>query len=629
MADQELKVVISSDTADAFKGITQVNTVTKDLGKTSVNTANQLTNSFNKISAASRGVANAQKQLSNTAVNASGSLTALNRVIQDAPFGLIAIQNNIPELFQQFGNLIKQTGSTSAAFKAFGASLLGAGGATFAVSTLTSIFTALIQKYGDFNTALKAISGSLTEAQKLQLEYNKAVADTAGSVGGEIAKITAYLNVAANENISRSQRLAALKELKKEYPGHLKNITLENAGSEEAARAIDKLTESLIRKAKVQAAQDLISKETTKILQAQSKSVIQQSSYWGVFADAVAGATTGIPRFTAQISSGIKQQASAIQDANNNISSYQKLLNDLIKQDALEGAIGLDDKKTEKKVKTISDVIKELNKDLLGLDAAFAAAGGSLSDLSEDKIKAITGALKELSSFGVLPGSDLFDSLQKQIAVLQTTLTRTPVVLKVPISIETIQPASNANTIRAVLEGVKQDFTNVNAVIVDQGKAMAGLFASVGEGLSTAIANVLTGKATLVQALGSLLGIMGDFITQFGKTLIEAATLRIIAEKTLLANPYAALAAGIGAVIIGQTLKNFTPSFATGGTVFGPTLAMIGDNPGREEHIIPSEVLDKLGGGNWGDFVLTGTLRGTDIVIAAKRASNNQLRING
>jgi hypothetical protein len=45
-----------------------------------------------------------------------------------------------------------------------------------------------------------------------------------------------------------------------------------------------------------------------------------------------------------------------------------------------------------------------------------------------------------------------------------------------------------------------------------------------------------------------------------------------------------------------KALFSAIPSFAQGGMVTQPTLAMIGDNPGRKEAVIPSEMFGKIGG---------------------------------
>lgn len=60
-----------------------------------------------------------------------------------------------------------------------------------------------------------------------------------------------------------------------------------------------------------------------------------------------------------------------------------------------------------------------------------------------------------------------------------------------------------------------------------------------------------------------------------------------------LALPIAGLAGAGAAALFGALI----PSFAGGGIVDRPTLAMVGDNPGRKEAIIPSELWGKIGGG--------------------------------
>jgi hypothetical protein len=57
-------------------------------------------------------------------------------------------------------------------------------------------------------------------------------------------------------------------------------------------------------------------------------------------------------------------------------------------------------------------------------------------------------------------------------------------------------------------------------------------------------------------------------------------------------------------------------------------MAMIGDNPGREEYVIPSEVLDKLGNGG-GNFIAETRIAGNDLLLTVRRAMSSGNRING
>ena len=69
------------------------------------------------------------------------ALINLGRVAQDAPFGFIAIQNNIPPLIDSFQSLVKSTGSVTGALKSIGSAALGFGGIGLLVSVATSALT--------------------------------------------------------------------------------------------------------------------------------------------------------------------------------------------------------------------------------------------------------------------------------------------------------------------------------------------------------------------------------------------------------------------------------------------------------------------------------------------------------
>ena len=81
----------------------------------------------------------------------------------------------------------------------------------------------------------------------------------------------------------------------------------------------------------------------------------------------------------------------------------------------------------------------------------------------------------------------------------------------------------------------------------------------------------------------------------------------------------AGAAAGAGATLL---FDQIIPTFAEGGMVTGPTLAMVGDNPSGKELIIPWEKLGDLGG----SMELQGILRGSDIYLSTKRHTERLVR---
>lgn len=106
----------------------------------------------------------------------------------------------------------------------------------------------------------------------------------------------------------------------------------------------------------------------------------------------------------------------------------------------------------------------------------------------------------------------------------------------------------------------------------------------------------------IAQAVGSY---FKDLLVQFGWT-----------------GPGALAIAGAGAAAVGVTASALIPSFATGGEVVGPQLAMVGDNPGKREMIIPSEKYDSIFGNKGGSqrvqVELSGEIQARTIRLANK-----------
>lgn len=101
------------------------------------------------------------KNLNNGAKQIKGVNVALintGRIVQDLPYGMLGIANNIDPLVQSFQGLQRETGSAATAMKAMIAGLAGPAGIAIAVSAVTSLIVAfgddLVRAISDTNEEL-------------------------------------------------------------------------------------------------------------------------------------------------------------------------------------------------------------------------------------------------------------------------------------------------------------------------------------------------------------------------------------------------------------------------------------------------------------------------------------------
>lgn len=242
-------------------------------------------------------------------VNATAATTAFSRGIQDMPFGIMGVSNNITNLSEQFGYLKKKTGSAGAALKAMGKDMMGAGGLTLAISLITSAWV-MYSMYA--NKAVKT-TNELVEAQK----------DLIGGAKAEMSTMSALLRIAKDENLSKEQRVRAINKLKKLYPDYLGNLTLENSKSKEVEEQTNKLNEALIRQAKIKALQSRISDLYAKKYEAESKSLTEQLGIWDTI-------TVGVQSYFSKSSAALSGVEKATENQKEAIKGFDKELTALL-----------------------------------------------------------------------------------------------------------------------------------------------------------------------------------------------------------------------------------------------------------------------------------------------------------
>lgn len=238
MADNQLQINIGADTRNLEQGLQRATAAVETFDKS-------------------------VKQTTANSGNATLALSNLGRVASDAPFGFIAIANNIEPLIQSFQSVRKESGSVGGALKALGSSLAGPGGLLLGFTLVSSAITVAVQKYGSLGGALDALFGKqdalnseIRSAAESYEKFNKELktsvtiqSNAAGSAQGEISRVQALAGIVNGTTASYLERNNALKELANINKTYFGNLDDESVKLGKLTEAVDAYT-----KANVQAA---------------------------------------------------------------------------------------------------------------------------------------------------------------------------------------------------------------------------------------------------------------------------------------------------------------------------------------------------------------------------------------
>lgn len=232
----ELQINIAANVGNAVQGLNKVQTELDQTGKQ----ATALSSSVVKASGAI-------SKLPQAAGQANQAVTNLNRVVQDAPFGFIGIQNNIGPLIDSFGQLKMSTGSTGGALKALIGSLAGPAGIGLAVAAVSSALTFAIQGFSSWTRGLGAAK-----------EANDKLAE---SLSVDLVRLTTIVGLAQNVSASTEDRAKAIKLLNQEYAQYLPSLDKEAITLDNVNQKYKILVDTILRQAVVKGLQETIAKQ--------------------------------------------------------------------------------------------------------------------------------------------------------------------------------------------------------------------------------------------------------------------------------------------------------------------------------------------------------------------------------
>lgn len=586
-----------------------------------------------------------------------------------------SVSDNISDIVGQFKDLTLESAGSGEAFKALATSLIGPAGIAIGLNFVVTAISASIEKYGSLEEAVSALLKPLTAQQILQREIQDEIDSTVKSTQSEITETKRLFDIASKLTAPMQARKEAIHELREQYPQYLKDLSDEQILAGEASEAYTKLVSSLLETAKARAYMNKINKNQENVVELESERSRVQLQLEA--AEAAEKAGLGEKVYQEVLKTGASRSYDYIKAKNKLAEIDEKLAlaaseNAVLQLKANAITADLTDKagkreaeeqerdaKKIKRIRTIADVLADLQKEMIAINNFNELVGMSSDKLANEKLTALNKAFDDIAKIGGPAAKKALAELAVEINGLNAKIIGNIDPLKgrqdifsKPKPIEVFQPI-DIKLVPNIAAGFQSQLAGQIKTVVNDSKALAKAeLASMAADLSSYVNSALQklisdGIYTVADGLGSAIAgagfgqmfskvgaLIGGFLQDLGKQLITYGTTLLgfnLAIQNL--NPYVALAAGAAAVAAGAYFKqkaSQVPSFATGGAIFGsPTLAMIGDNPGREEYIIPSEVLDKLGAGGGYPQEITLRAQGSDLVGVLRMGQQYNGRING
>jgi hypothetical protein len=562
---QELKIKISSDVGGAINGIRSVN---HELEKTAP-AVQKTTKNF----------------------------TGLTRVLQDAPFGFIAISNNLEQLIP------------------------AAGGAGLAFSALISIvsfaqigFANWTRGIGDNEDAIKDHLKAVKDAREALDNYvdslddiNQARVKGNQNAQEELVKLKTLYDATQDQNIAISKRKELVDELQSQYPKYFANIKDEIILAGGAKDAYDRLTASILATARAEAAKSTlvdIQKQILAVEQQQTDNQKAQLDAQNKIAAVQKKNASSRPDVTGNAGAQVVGNLVQVQNAQEHLNDKVKEGNNLNKQrnDLLDRA---------KKLSGDITATVEANPDSL------LKPGGKL-----DKVKK---EVEQKNFHFAIP--------------IEPTIRNAPALAKEvgkAFSDAHIKPALEmdeaSDDVRKFQLDVLNSFSRIHQAGDQLGKGIGALLedvflnkveAAVAKGLSIeqlekfqeALKSTIVVGSELADVLGTAFGAFGAALVQ-GQNALQAfftsvknSLSQIIAQlfKTVAVAAILSVitggAAGGGVSFLSafKSLLGGGKGFAEGGLVTGPTRALIGEGVGTSranpEVVAPLDKLKKMIGG--------------------------------
>ena len=669
MAEETIKITVGADTSQLNAELTKAQNNLKLFQQALAKSTNidEIKYLQRNIGALEKEIGSLSSNLTGKLVSSSGqatnTLTNLNRVVQDAPYGFIGIANNINPLIESFGRLRAETGSIGGAFKSLGSSLAGPAGIGIAVAAITTAITFAQIGFERWGAAAKKVKEASDGIKNSQNDFSKSLDSARSSALATSISLQNYVDIAKNGQLPLEQRNEALKKANEILGEHGTKLTLASVATAEGTKNIELYTKALIAQAVAEKYVDQIAqakidqikltKELSKAEQEAKRLKIESNKASEIaagFAEAggfaIETETAANLKYKDAVANvtSIKLKLSAATNILTNSTNEAKKATE--EATAAFAALGTKTKEStddaKKTAETYKDVIKNLNesvKDQINIQIGLTGVVGEDPSTLKERINLYLTAIKKLiSDFNIDPKSEIIVNLTSELNELQFVQKAQDNFKKAESAVKAFKPTINVPILPVVdinkpipLKGFQLDQSQLDTLTQLLTSTANDIAITFGQTLGAA----LSGQASIGDFFTGMFEQIGKGMQQFGKYMIQFAIKVEAIKKFALANPALAIAGGIALIALGALLASQTSkkqAFAVG-TNFAPGgLALVGERGPemvslpRGAKVTPAAQTAQMMGGAMQQVEVFGVLRGQDIYFSNKKYSQTYRR---
>lgn len=539
---------------------------------------------------------------------AAFALQNLGRVAQDAPFGFIGIQNNLNPLLESFAILKQQTGSTGAALKALGSSLIGPAGLGIALSVVSAAVLFYQQYQQRANKATENAKKVTDDYAESLDQVSQAQLKGAQSAQSELITLKLLYDRTQNLSLSNKQRVQAVNELQDKYPAYFGNLKDEAILAGQAGTKYNELASAILATAKARAATDLIVKNQTRKLEDEQKIIdLQKEQVENEKSLAILKTRSASSQGSAGVGSaggvGIARELSVIEEKiNKNKEAQRNLATDI---NIIDG----------KNLQLTKSINAETAKGLVDTGKGIknnAEKTKKLKEVTQEWLDLMFAKRRDKAVVGLSTDSGLTNTNNAQEVIQKKS-----------------QDAQLANLKAFTAEYTKE----LNKFNDDASSIINGNLVETFSGIGDAIGDALSGGQNLLTGLSmTLLSSLGSVVTDLGRLAIATGVgIKAIRTAFKTLNPLVAIAAGVGLIALGSAITKSVsklgekiPGYANGTNSARGGIALVGER-GPELVNLPTgsavtpnhQIAGMLGGGNV--FIPDMVLRGEDIWVSFRK----------